>query len=221
MIDLPMKRYLVSVTLQLLLGLATGPWFPAVAKNLPPSESALTLVLRVHDDAGADPEILASAMDRVNAVYADAGVSTQWAHVDRLAGKAEYGIPTLDVSIVGGDAAKYLATTMAGHERVMGQAAMSVDRAYVFYDRIIDAAVTMKRFPGNFLGDVIAHEIGHLLLPGTRHSERGIMRANVPLNERLQTFNDDQSQFVRSTIKGLSREPIPPAPQHLEPINSA
>ena len=80
----------------------------------------------------------------------------------------------------------------------------------MFYDRIIDAAVTMKRFPGNFLGDVMAHEIGHLLLPGKEHFERGIMRANVPLNERLQTFDGDQAQIVRSTIKGLSRALIPP-----------
>ena len=98
-IDWPMKRCLFSVALQLLLGLFTAGWFPAVAKNLPP-EPAPTLLLRVHDDAGADPEILASAMDRVNAVYADAGVSTQWARVDGLAGKPDHDVPTLDVSIV-------------------------------------------------------------------------------------------------------------------------
>ena len=216
-----MKRYLISAAVQLLLGLVTGPWFPAAANNLPQSQSALTLLLRVHDDAGADPRIVASAMDRVNAVYADVGISTEWARVERLAGKADYGVPTLDVSIVGADAAKQLTTAIAGHERVMGQAAMSVDRAYVFYDRIIDAAVTMKRFPGNFLGDVIAHEIGHLLLPGRSHSERGIMRANVPLNERLQTFDDDQAHSVRSTIAALSRELIPPEPQQSKSVNSA
>lgn len=49
--------------------------------------------------------------------------------------------------------------------------------ANVFYDRV--AAVSWSRGPcgGTFLGDVVAHELGHLLL-GPHHSREGIMKAS-------------------------------------------
>ena len=42
---------------------------------------------------------------------------------------------------------------------------------------------------GTFLGYAMAHELGHLLLPGRPHSAAGVMRASFPLNSRsIQTF---------------------------------
>ena len=55
-------------------------------------------------------------------------------------------------------------------------------RAYVFLDRVrrfVAINVPERLRPeadGIILGHVIAHELGHLLLPGASHESRGIMR---------------------------------------------
>jgi hypothetical protein len=47
--------------------------------------------------------------------------------------------------------------------------------AFVFYDRLL-ALRTHSRLLPTMLGRVIAHELGHLLMPGQAHSEVGLMR---------------------------------------------
>jgi hypothetical protein len=47
--------------------------------------------------------------------------------------------------------------------------------AFVFYDRIVELQTHTRWLP-TMLGRVIAHEIGHLLLPQQDHSELGLMR---------------------------------------------
>jgi hypothetical protein len=47
--------------------------------------------------------------------------------------------------------------------------------AFVFYDRVL-ALRTHSRLLPTMLGRVIAHELGHLLMPGQAHSEGGLMR---------------------------------------------
>lgn len=48
--------------------------------------------------------------------------------------------------------------------------------ADVFYDRVREVSTRWDLFPGQVLGDAIAHELGHLLM-GVRHSSQGIMKA--------------------------------------------
>ena len=47
--------------------------------------------------------------------------------------------------------------------------------AFVFYDRVL-ALRTHSRLLPTMLGRVIAHEVGHLLMPGQAHLEVGLMR---------------------------------------------
>jgi hypothetical protein len=49
--------------------------------------------------------------------------------------------------------------------------------ANVFYDRVKEVSMRWGLFPGQVLGDAIAHELGHLLL-GVRHSSQGVMKAS-------------------------------------------
>ena len=53
-------------------------------------------------------------------------------------------------------------------------------RAYVFFDHVKDFAQVCMSSPGAtagvILGHAIAHELGHLLIPGRAHSPYGIMR---------------------------------------------
>ena len=47
--------------------------------------------------------------------------------------------------------------------------------AYVFYDRVDDAATKRRLDTARVLGAAVAHELGHLLLPYGRHSHTGLM----------------------------------------------
>lgn len=49
--------------------------------------------------------------------------------------------------------------------------------ANVFVDRVDDSSTRWGLFPGEVLGDAIAHELGHLLL-GTGHSSQGVMKGD-------------------------------------------
>ena len=62
-------------------------------------------------------------------------------------------------------------------------------RAYIFCDRI--AAMPGASTPFSIrLGDVVAHEVGHLVLPWKGHSRTGIMRAAYGRHAaHLQSFD--------------------------------
>ena len=51
------------------------------------------------------------------------------------------------------------------------------------------------------LGWVIAHEIGHLLLPANSHSKFGIMQASVDFRMAgLHVFTDRQADAIRAAL---------------------
>jgi hypothetical protein len=60
---------------------------------------------------------------------------------------------------------------------VLGAALTPTNRVYIFTPRIAVLAIGSRQPLEMLLGRVLAHEIGHLLLPGQGHSESGIMRA--------------------------------------------
>jgi hypothetical protein len=51
------------------------------------------------------------------------------------------------------------------------------------------------------LGRVLAHEVGHLLLP-VGHSKTGIMRATVDLTITPQRFTPEQIRLIRRAVLG-------------------
>jgi hypothetical protein len=52
------------------------------------------------------------------------------------------------------------------------------------------------------LGAVIAHEVGHLVLPEKGHSRSGIMRAGMDAKHALQvqSFDKSQAESIRKTL---------------------
>ena len=56
-----------------------------------------------------------------------------------------------------------------------------------------DAAIT--------LGDVMAHELGHLILP-PGHSNAGIMRPTVNMRSRgVETFTEDEAAVIHTVLR--------------------
>jgi hypothetical protein len=68
--------------------------------------------------------------------------------------------------------------------------------AYVFYDRIQELA-QRRRLGHALLADVMAHEIGHLLLGSTSHSASGIMCAHWNYEE-LRKVSEGAMSFIPS-----------------------
>jgi hypothetical protein len=184
-------RYRLAVLCTALLTLASSA--AAGEVRMPPQ-----MTLRVHDRAGVDGDIMREATRRVDEIYAAAGILIDWEAGEGFV--AEGDPPTIfDVVIAPGRMRQLPPASAEAH--VMGRAALAVRRAYVYYGRVRDAAVDFRRFPANLLGDVIAHEVGHLLLPPGSHSETGIMRPNLAGGEILQEFDAAQADVMRSALE--------------------
>jgi hypothetical protein len=75
--------------------------------------------------------------------------------------------------------------------------------ANVFYARVKHICSLWGLFPGEVLGDAIAHELGHLLL-GSGHSPGGLMRAHWTLSD-LRLANQGQLRFSPGQVVLLQR----------------
>ena len=79
--------------------------------------------------------------------------------------------------------------------------------AYVFYDRVELYARVNFVSSGQVLGNAIAHEVGHLLLPYHAHSGSGIMRASWTLEDFQALgrgwllFTPKQAELLRARLR--------------------
>ena len=90
---------------------------------------------------------------------------------------------------------------------VLGLAARQVGRAYIFTRRIATLALRQGDDFRRVLGWVMAHEVGHLVLPVEGHAEEGIMRATVGASGL--NFTAKQGIAMRSIILAASRTHAP------------
>jgi hypothetical protein len=177
------------------------------------AELELRITVRVYDKAGVQGAALTYAEARAARVFAMIRVNVDWVdgnEANRLNLVAPYTIlimaeapPTLKAAM------KKLGTD------VMGQGAPSVARAYIYYDRVLQLRVVPPRDVTTTLGDVIAHELGHLMLP-PGHSNLGIMRPSINMRSRsLETFTEAEAANVRGSVRdraNAARRPPNPEP---------
>jgi len=173
------------------------------------SAAPVVLRVRVTDRARVPPTVLNLAEIQAAALYQQIGVSVVWASPTAGSGVPD---PDLVVSILS-------ARTMRPRPRsadTFGVARVSLlhpvgGMAYVFYDRI-DAL--MRRMQGDtscLLGYVIAHEVGHLLLPALPHTSHGIMQRHLSAREmdpghaNLIRFSRGQGERIRARVGALQR----------------
>ena len=93
------------------------------------------------------------------------------------------------------------------HE-ALGVALPGTRFAWVFYDRIAALPGHGDTDLGCSLGHVIAHEIGHLLLPTRAHSPSGIMKAELDGERAAQGalfFTHGQAREIRTKLGGDRR----------------
>ena len=164
--------------------------------------------LRIFNDAPVDSDTLDRAMKRVTAIYAQIRVRLRWTTTDPF---TDDGMPLFDIVITNSAPVQAETTnsTARAVDGVAGSASISAHRAYAFYGRIRNAAVAYRLFKRNVLADVVAHELGHLLLAPTAHSLWGVMRFDLPnRNEVPRTFSPEQANRIRERVfaGGIGRQ---------------
>jgi hypothetical protein len=76
----------------------------------------------------------------------------------------------------------------------------------VFHDQVVRFATEQRLGAALVLGTVIAHEIGHVLLPQHGHSKEGLMRAAWDANDWQRAgagfllFSSDDIASIRTTL---------------------
>lgn len=127
-----------------------------------------SVTLRVHNTARVAPETLQAAQTVATEVFEAIGVQLVW----REGGASAPPSSAMTLDIV-------LTSRRQANEDVLGAALLNSARIYVFYDRVKQLARTRQLPSGTILGRVLAHEVGHHVLPGQGHSQWGIMRDTV------------------------------------------
>ena len=153
---------------------------------------AIAVVLQINNIVGVPSGTLARAQQEVTRLYRGIGVDVAWTSSTAPRAAAERTIRVVLVPAEGGD--------LRHREKPVMGAAVVTDQgtqiAYVYYRQIesqarqYDVSITM------ILASAISHEVAHLLLPDTRHSPEGLMRACWT---RDDFYRAEQGQLLFST----------------------
>ena len=142
-----------------------------------------TIVLHVDDFANFLPRDLDAAEALAARTFRLAGIRTVWHHRRDKARRID-GALHLNVLVLSREMGLQKIAADGVGDSVLGQAAKGCGRAYIFGHRIAELAKRNQRSVGDVLGWVIAHELGHLILPENSHSATGIMSAAIDLGPR-------------------------------------
>jgi hypothetical protein len=158
------------------------------------SELNVHLTVRVDNTVGAPAGQLKFAEARTAEVFAMSGVTVEWvdgADARRLNLAVPYNV------VIMADAPR----DMRADTSLMGQGMPLLRRAYVYYERVLQFGPVPPRDVVTTLGDVMAHELGHLLLP-PGHSSLGIMRPTINMtSRRVETFTQAEGAEIRARLQ--------------------
>jgi len=184
------------------------------------SGEPLTIGVTVLDRAEVPERILSRAKAECGQIYRALGVTLIWS--DTIDGSVR---PQMSVTIVSRPLGAGLTmpdsvAIKAAASRVLGVAPGHKERrdlaVWAFYERIEDTATLLGLDPALLLGHVIAHEMGHVLLPYDSHSQTGLMRAGWDKSQAGNavmgnlTFNPGEAGLIRRSVARMVAEhPLP------------
>ncbi len=172
------------------------------AGQAPASEDdRMALVLHVDNYARLSPFTLARAKEVATRIYASSGVRIVWVNGDVDDEVGDTSARHLRVLLLCSDMAAAKIATDRVPDNVLGQAASGAARTYIFTQRVRDTASRNGSYFDAALGRIIAHEVGHLLLPANSHSPTGIMRASLEWTPRLEMFTSQQAEDIKLALK--------------------
>lgn len=183
------------------------------AADTPKQNSQVTVF--VTDRAGATPRLVAAAEQNAARVFHQAGVDVAWVNCngnpeDPAAVQCGREIATGDLVVRIVASARTLPPGVFGISFLDNSAGVYAD---VFFNSIQQVREVNKEvsLPA-ILGDVIAHELGHLLLGSNAHSREGIMQPHWEPEQLRRVslgqmrFTSDQAERMRHRIALFQRE---------------
>ena len=189
------------------------------ASTLGVSNDVPVATIRVYDYAQVPAESLRQAQQLVTKIYSAIGVRIRWLDTVRA---EEMPLPR-GASIADSNGFVMIvrnSSTSSPYEDVkdaLGTAVISRHNggrvAYVMSDRIRRVAGGSETTATSVMGAVIAHELGHLLLPRGSHSPSGLMQANWDRDVVLEIkptdlkFTPKQARLVREALRRSSGSP--------------
>jgi hypothetical protein len=189
-------RSRLSSTAALVAAMALGGAASAAAG---PRHDARRIAVAVDDYVGIDPATLAAAERIAGDVYLRAGIEIDWVEPGTFEDPAWFS-----VNLLSNQAAE---SPFISHEAV-GFATPGTRAANAIYDRIRELAHYHHLPCAVMLGYVMAHELGHLLLPANSHSDSGLMRASLDMElaaEKKLRFTSDQAALM---LERLTAPPV-------------
>jgi hypothetical protein len=155
-----------------------------------------TAIVRLDNLAFVPADDLAFAEGRAADVFDRIGVHVTW--IDEEIAVRDHVRPPFTVVVIKSGPEPVV---RRGIVDALGFADLSVSRAHVIYDRVEALTSRSQLSAASLLGDVIAHELGHLMLSGPGHSSRGIMRSGVDVHVRaLETFTRPEARQILSRL---------------------
>jgi hypothetical protein len=160
-----------------------------------------TVTLRVHNAAGVEKRWLQTAQDIATQIYEAIGVQLVWRDDDDS--DPPTSVIRLVIVLMSPRDEQRLFKTLASKD-VLGVAPLNTGRIYVFCSRVDTLARSAERQFDAILGRVLAHEVGHQLLPAQGHSAHGIMQAKVDhLSPTTPGFMLEQGDSIRRLLMGI------------------
>ena len=153
----------------------------------------LTIDLQMKNDARVPAHVLEQSQEEVTRIFAGAGLAVRWTET----------APRFTVQIV---------PQVLGFDQpaspVMGVALRRANgsMAQIFFRQVREFARAYDVDLGTMLAYVIAHEIGHLLMPGNAHSPTGVMQAEwdkALVHDATRgslTFTEAQAARIRGSL---------------------
>lgn len=165
----------------------------AAAAQVAPVE----LPVEVRDLARVPSMVMRETQAEVERTFLAAGVRITWADPG---GALRSEVPPLRLFLVGAPPP----TVLNDEEPLvatLGLAPESATWAQVFYGRVAAAVARRQVSISVILAHVIAHELGHLLLPPNSHTTIGVMRRSVDLTHpAFRRFSDDHARLMRAAL---------------------
>lgn len=167
---------------------------PHAAEAAATAEPA-AIVVHVADYQGVPARERDEAFRLASEVYRDIGVTVAWTDLPRIAeadGRIHVDLVILDAE---------MSDRHHPNAETMGVASHLTKRAYVYYPRIAQHCGSSRSDRARSLAFVIAHELGHVLLPGDSHSTRGLMRGDYKGGVvTIPPFLPSQARAIRAMV---------------------
>ena len=169
--------------------------------------AAQHVAVAVCDLDGVPDIFMRLAKEVAGEVYRDIGIELDWADHDCHSGDGVFAVNITSRGMAGIEVS----------DHTLGFAESGTRDATVLDDRVRKFARRYRVNRGVMLGYVIAHELGHLLLPPNSHSAAGVMRGMIDLqlaSERQLRFTPEQGAVILGRLAELRAYTAAARPQN-------